>query len=282
MDSETFVAVSEDTIDNQFITTTSKKEKLLVVEDNDDLRSFLVTELSNKYEVFEAPDGEVGEDLALSKSPDLIISDVMMPKVDGFELCKRIKSNLHTSHIPVILLTARTSEELKMTGYQSGADEYLAKPFNLEILLLRIDKLIAQKNQRQSTFSQKLEVNPKEITITSIDEQLIQKALGYMEENMDNPDYSVQQFSQDLGMDRTVLYKKLHSITGLAPSEFIRSIRLKRAAQLLIHGHYPVAEVAEKVGFNTQKYFTKYFKEAFGVSPSKYAQNGKNADNELL
>ena len=281
-DSETNEVVSEDTIDNQATTTTPKKEKILVVEDNDDLRRFLATELSNKYEVYEAPDGEVGEDLALSIFPDLIISDVMMPKVDGFELCKRIKLNVQTSHIPVILLTARTSEELKMTGYQSGADEYLAKPFNLEILLLRIDKLIAQKNQRQSTFSQKLEVNPKEITITSIDELLIQKALGFMEENMDNPDYSVQQFSQDLGMDRTVLYKKLHSITGLAPSEFIRSIRLKRAAQLLIQGQYPVAEVAEKVGFNTQKYFSKYFKEAFGVNPSKYAQNTKNTDNELL
>ncbi|TRX09504.1 response regulator [Flavobacterium gawalongense] len=279
-DSETLVAVPEDTIDNQLMTATSKKETLLVVEDNDDLRRFLVTELSHKYEVYEAPDGEEGEVLALSKFPDLIISDVMMPKVDGFELCKRIKSNVQTSHIPVILLTARTSEELKMTGYQSGADEYLAKPFNLEILLLRIDKLIAQKKQRQSAFSKKLEVNPKEITITSIDEQLIQKALACMEENMDNPDYSVQQFSQDLGMDRTVLYKKMQSITGLAPSEFIRSIRLKRAAQLLIQGQYPVAEVAEKVGFNTQKYFRKYFKEAFEVTPSKYAQNGRNADNE--
>jgi signal transduction histidine kinase/DNA-binding response OmpR family regulator/ligand-binding sensor domain-containing protein len=280
-DSETLVTLPDDTIDNQLITTASKKETLLVVEDNDDLRRFLVTELSHKYEVFEAVDGEEGEILALSISPDLIISDVMMPKIDGFELCKRIKSNMHTSHIPVILLTARTSEELKMTGYQSGADEYLAKPFNLEILLLRIEKLIAQKNQRQSAFSKKLEVNPKEITITSIDEQLIEKALGYMEKNMDNPDYSVQQFSQDLGMDRTVLYKKMQSITGLAPSEFIRSIRLKRAAQLLIQGQYPVAEVAEKVGFNTQKYFSKYFKEAFGVSPSKYTQIGKNADNEL-
>ena len=281
-DSETLVAVPEDEINNQFITATSKKETLLVVEDNDDLRRFLVTELSPKYEVFEAADGEEGEKLALSKSPDLIISDVMMPKVDGFELCKRIKSNVQTSHIPVILLTARTSEDLKLTGYQSGADEYLAKPFNLEILLLRIEKLIAQKNQRQSAFSKKIEVNPKEITITSIDEQLIEKALDYMEKNMGNPDYSVQQFSQDLGMDRTVLYKKMQSITGLAPSEFIRSIRLKRAAQLLIQGQYPVAEVAEKVGFNTQKYFSKYFKEAFGVSPSKYAQNDKNADNELL
>jgi AraC-like DNA-binding protein len=149
-------------------------------------------------------------------------------------------------------------------------------------LLLRIEKLIDQKNLRQLEFSKKLEVNPKEITITSIDEQLIEKALECLEKNMDNGDYSVQQFSQDLGMDRTVLYKKMQSITGLSPSEFIRSIRLKRAAQLLIHGQYSVAEVSEKVGFNTQKYFSKYFKEAFGVSPSKYAQNGKNIDNELL
>ncbi|MFL9829840.1 ATP-binding protein [Flavobacterium sp. ST-87] len=274
--------------DSQFLTesqsllTDVKKEKILVVEDNEDLRSFLVNELANTYEVFEASDGEVGVDLALSKSPDLIISDVMMPKVSGFELCESIKSNVQTSHIPVILLTARSSEELKITGYQAGADEYLSKPFNLDILLLRIEKLIAQKNLRQAAFSQKLAVNPKEITITSLDEQLIEKALSCMEKNMDNASYSVQEFSQDLGMDRTVLYKKLQSITGLAPSEFIRSIRLKRAAQLLIQGHYSVAEVSEKVGFNTQKYFSKYFKEAFGVSPSKYAQSEKNTDNELL
>lgn len=279
-DSETSDSVPEETADNQLIAPTLKKETLLVVEDNDDLRRFLVTELFHKYEVFEAVDGEIGEKLALTNSPDLIISDVMMPKIDGFELCKRIKSNVQTSHIPVILLTARTSEELKMTGYQSGADEYLAKPFNLKILLLRIEKLIAQKNQRQSAFSKKLEVNPKEITITSIDEQLIERALDCMEKNMDNPDYSVQQFSQDLGMDRTVLYKKMQSITGLAPSEFIRSIRLKRAAQLLIQGQYFVAEVSEKVGFNTQKYFSKYFKEAFGVSPSQYAKSQNNTENE--
>src|SRR5690606_32422994 len=202
-DSETLVAVPEDEINNQFITATSKKQTLLVVEDNDDLRRFLVTELSPKYEVFEAADGEEGEKVALSKLPDLIISDVMMPKVDGFELCKRIKSNVETSHIPMILLTARASKELTMTGYKAGADEYLAKPFNLEILLLRIEKLVAQKNQRQSAFSNKLEINPKEITITSIDEQLIEKALNYMEKKMEKPDYSVQQHKQELGMDRT-------------------------------------------------------------------------------
>jgi len=260
-------------------TDSSVKQRLLVVEDNEDLRGFLVAELSRKYEIIEAADGEAGLELAQAKSPDLIVSDVLMPKMDGLELCRRIKSDLHTSHIPVILLTARSSEEHKLSGYLSGADEYLSKPFNLDILLLRIEKLVEQQNRRKEKFSQKIEVNPKEITITSLDEQLIQKALACIEQNMDNPDYSVQQFSQDMGMDRTVLYKKLQSITGLAPSDFLRSIRLKRAAQFLVLGQYPVAEVAEKVGFNTPKYFTKYFKEAFGVTPSQYTQNGKKPED---
>ncbi|HEY5508334.1 MAG TPA: ATP-binding protein [Paludibacter sp.] len=260
------------------ISEASFKQKILLVEDNDDLRGFLATELSVKYELIEAADGEIGEKNAILNLPDLIISDVMMPKMDGFELCRRIKSNLQTSHIPVILLTAHSTEEHKLSGYQSGADEYLSKPFNLDILFLRIEKLIEQQNRRKEKFSQKIEVNPKEITITSIDEQLIQKALVCIEQNMDNSDYSVQQFSHDMGMDRTVLYKKLQSITGLAPSDFMRSIRLKRAAQFLAKGQYPVAEVAEMVGFNTPKYFSMYFKEAFGVNPSQYAQNGRNGE----
>jgi len=257
----------------------SNRHKLLVVEDNDDLRGFLVDELSKKYIVIEAADGLEGIEMAQSMSPDLIVSDVLMPNMDGLELCKRIKSNLHTSHIPVILLTARSSEEHRLSGYQSGADEYLSKPFNLDILLLRIEKLIEQQNRRKEKFSQKIDVNPKEITITTIDEQLIQKALACIEQNMDNPEYSVRQFSRDMRMDRTVLYKKLQSITGLSPSDFLRSIRLKRAAQILVRGQFPIAEVAEKVGFNTPKYFTKYFKEAFGMTPSQYAQSGKKPEN---
>lgn len=272
VDSEDHVVMLESVAEEKS-TVALAKQRLLVVEDNDDLRGFLVAELSRNYKVIEASDGEDAEKLAHSMMPDLIVSDVLMPKMDGLELCKRIKTDLNTSHIPVILLTARSTEEHKIAGYHAGADEYLSKPFNLDILLLRIEKLIEQQNHRKEKFSQKIEVNPREITITSLDEQLIQKALDCIEKNMDNPDYSVQQFSQDMGMDRTVLYKKLQSITGLAPSDFMRSIRLKRAAQFLIQGQYPVAEVAEKVGFNTPKYFSKYFKEAFGVTPSQYAQN---------
>jgi DNA-binding response OmpR family regulator/two-component sensor histidine kinase len=245
---------------------------LLVVEDNEELRNFLVTELRKSYLVLEAANGLVAEKLAFSESPDLIVSDVMMPVMDGLELCQRVKSDVRTSHIPVILLTAKVTEEQKLSGFQSGADEYIAKPFSLEMLLLRIQQLIEQQDRRKGNFSGKIEVNPSEITISSLDEQFLQKALDAVERNMGNPDYTVQQLSSELGMDRSVLYKKLQSLTDLSPLEFIRSLRLKRAAQLLIQGGYPVAEVAEMVGFNTQKYFAKYFKEAFGVLPSQYAQ----------
>lgn len=245
---------------------------VLVVEDNAELRTFLVSELQKTYLVLEAADGAQAEKIAFAELPDLIVSDVMMPVMDGLELCKRIKSDVRTSHIPLILLTAKASEEHKLSGFQCGADEYLAKPFSMELLLLRIRQLIELKEKRKHSFTGKIEVNPAEITISSLDEQLLQRALDCMERNMGNADYSVQQFSQDMGMDRTVLYKKLHSLTGLPPSEFIRSIRLKRAAQILLQGGRPIAEVSEMVGFNTQKYFSKYFKEAFGVLPSQYAQ----------
>lgn len=249
-----------------------KEYKLLVVEDNDELRHFLASELCKSYTVLEAEDGLKGLACARSEMPDLIISDVMMPNMNGLELCQKIKSELVTSHIPVILLTALASEGHRVSGYESGADEYLSKPFNMDILMLRISKLIEHRTLRQKQFSDRIEVNPSEITITSLDEALIQKSLELIEKNLANGDYSVQQLSNDLNMDRTVLYKKLLHITGLAPLEYMRSIRLKRAAQLLVQGGYPVAEVAEMTGFNTQKYFAKYFKEAFGCTPSKYAE----------
>ena len=245
---------------------------ILLVEDNQEFRYYMSELLSNKYNVLEAGDGEEGERIATTKFPDLIISDVMMPKVDGLELCKRIKSNIQVSHIPVILLTARSTDESKLFGYESGADEYISKPFNLDILLLRIRKLIDEGKARQKSFSQGITIAPEEVTITSVDEQFIGKVCAMIQENMDNPEYSVEKLSADVGMERTVLYRKLNAIVGQTPSDFIRSIRLKHAAQLLSKG-YPVGEVADMVGFNTPKYFTKYFKQTFGVTPSQYKAN---------
>lgn len=250
-----------------------KDYKILVVEDNDELRHFIVSEFSDSYSVVEAANGKAGLERALSEMPDLIISDVLMPEMDGIEMCRRIKTDIKLSHIPVLILTARAADELRMEGYRAGADEYIAKPFNLRLLKLRVQGLIESRLKRQRLFSEKLEVNPGDITITSIDQQLITKVLELIEKNMSNGDYSVQQLSSELYMDRTVLNKKIQSITGLTPLEFIRSIRLKRAAQLLEKGKLPVSEVAEMTGFNTQKYFTKYFREAFGVNPSQYPAN---------
>jgi DNA-binding response OmpR family regulator/anti-sigma regulatory factor (Ser/Thr protein kinase) len=243
---------------------------LLVVEDNEALRHFMVSELQKTYKVVEAADGIDGLSKARSCVPDLIISDVMMPKMDGYEMCKQLKFELTTSHIPVVLLTAKATEEHRFEGYKAGADEYISKPFNLDFLALRVEQLLKQQQLRKEQFKSNRDINPAAITISSLDEQLLQKALECVERNMANTEYTVFQLSKEMNMDRTVLYKKVHSITGLTPSEFIRTLRLKRAAQLLEQGNYPVAEVSEMVGFKTQRYFSNYFKSTFGILPSHY------------
>lgn len=248
------------------------RKRLLIVEDNKEFRTFLKEQLEEFYQVLEAGDGEEGEQCAIDKNPDLIISDIMMPKVDGFELCRRVKTNVQTSHIPVILLTARTADDIKINSYEVGADSYMSKPSNFDMLMVRIEKLIEQQEKRKQEFSKNIEVNPSLITITSVDEKLIQRALEYIEKNMDNTEYAVEELSRDLGMTRMNLYRKLQSITGNTPSDFIKSIRLKRAAQLLQGSRLTMAEVADRVGFSSASYFTKCFKEMFGVTPTQYAE----------
>lgn len=256
--------------------TSDDRKKLLIVEDNQDFRHFLKEQLSETYQVIDAPDGEEGEKLAVEQNPDLIISDIMMPKVDGLELCRRIKHNVQTSHIPVILLTARSGDEAKISGYAVGADSYISKPFSFDVLLVRIKQLIEQQEGRKKEFRKTLRVNPSRITITSIDEQLLQKALKLIEEHIDNSEYNVEQLSTDMGMSRMNLYRKLQAITGQTPTEFIRTIRLKRAAQLLQDGKLNVSEVADRVGFSSSSYFTKCFKEQFGVLPTQYTETDES------
>ena len=245
---------------------------MLLVEDNKEFRTFLKEQLEDFYQIVEAGDGEEGEKCAIEENPDLIISDIMMPKVDGIELCRRIKTNVQTSHIPVILLTARTADDIKINSYEVGADSYMSKPFNFDMLMVRIEKLIEQQEKRKQEFRKNIEVNPGAITITSLDEQLIQKSLEYLEKNMDNPEYGVEELSRDLGMARMSLYRKLQSITGDTPTDFIRSIRLKRAAQLLQGSQLPIVEVANRVGFSSPSYFSKCFKEMFGMLPKQYVE----------
>lgn len=258
------------------------RQTVLVVEDNHEFRSFLIEQLSEDFRVIDAADGEEGLQKAIQLGADLIVSDVMMPKMDGFELCKRIKENIQTSHIPIILLSARSTEEVKISGYEAGADSYIAKPFSIDLLLTRIRKLIEQQQKRRESFNKNLEVEPSNITITSIDEQLIKRALECVEKNMNNCEYTVEQLSSDVGMTRMNLYRKLQNITGQTPTEFIRSIRLKRAAQLLQGSQLTILQISDLVGYNSSRAFSKNFKEMFGMLPSQYAElhNGQKKEQK--
>lgn len=254
----------------QFIPSNSERKKILIVEDNLELRQFLKTQLSKYFDVIGAKDGEEGEKMAVEEEPDLILSDAMMPNVDGITLCRNLKSRVETSHIPFILLTAKTSEETKKSVYEAGADSYMSKPFVFDLLLTRIEKLIEQQEKRKALFHTTIEVTPNSLTINSLDEALVQRALQSVEENIDNPEYNVDDLGRDMGLSRGNLYRKLQSITGKNPSDFIRSIRLKRAAQLLRDTQLNVGEIADMTGFNGLKYFNKHFKDTFTVTPTQY------------
>lgn len=252
------------------------KPKILIVDDNADFLTILKDSLMENFDISEAKNGQEALDVIAQNMPDMVITDVMMPVMDGNELCKRIKTDINTSHIPVIMLTAKTAEEHRVEGLENGADDYLTKPFNPRILRLKGERLIELGRRRQETFKTQLDPEPSQITITPLDEQLISKAIAYVEQNIASPDLSVEDLSRHLGMSRVHLYKKLMSITGRPPIEFIRVIRLKRASQMLKDPQQNVADVAYAVGFNNPKYFSKYFKEEFGVLPSRYGKEGES------
>lgn len=247
---------------------------LLVVDDNKEFRTFLQHELSEKYNILVAANGKEGLNTARKDLPDLVITDVMMPEMSGTELCRLLKNDIQISHIPVILLTAKASDNAQIEGFEAGADAYITKPFNMDILLLRIRHLIEQQEQRKSLFKNTVVINPEAITSTNVDEELIKKALGHIEKNIANTSYSVELLSKDMFMDRTGLYRKLVAIVGQTPTEFIRSVRLKKAAKMLESG-IQVSEVSERVGFTTTSYFAKCFQDEFGVKPSHYKHKGK-------
>lgn len=249
------------------VSVNDKHPLVLVVDDNDDFLTFMYDSLSKNYQVKLAANGREAWELIPELMPDIIVSDVMMPEMDGNELCRLVKGDKRTAGIPFILLTARQSNEYKLEGLTLGADDYITKPFNMDILGLRIRKLLDLKAARNRS---RIDPEPSEITITSMDEKLIDHAVKYVEDNISRSDLSVEELSHELGMSRVHLYKKLLAITGKTPIEFIRVIRLKRAAQLLRESQQNVSEIAYQVGFNNPKYFSKYFKEEFGMLPSAY------------
>lgn len=252
-----------------------KHSVILLVEDNSDLRTQLRESLGNQYRIFEAVDGLAGEKKAREVIPDLIITDLMMPKMDGRELCKRIRSNEDTSHIPIIMLTAKDTVDDKIGGLQTGVDDYISKPFQMTELRARISNLIRQREVLKERFSREISLEPSEITVTPLDEKILMKAIEIVEAHMKDEDFSLEIFRQELNLSRSSLARKLHALTGQSPTEFIRTIRLKRAASLLDQHFGSVTEVAFEVGFNNLSYFNRSFKKQFGESPTAYVNNNK-------
>ncbi len=244
---------------------------ILLVEDNSDMRHFIREQLINEYKIEEAVDGMVGLEMANNNIPDLIITDLMMPKMDGMEFCKKIKSQTNTSHIPVIMLTAKAGMDNKIQGLEMGADEYLTKPFAAKELLVRTRNLINQRKQLRELFSlKKFEMDPEKVVVTSVDQRFLERLLTLLEEHHSDPQFGVPEIQQALALSKSQLYRKLKALTNESPGELLRNFRLKRAAQLLSQNSDTVTQIAYKVGFNDLSYFTKCFKELYGVVPSGY------------
>lgn len=250
-----------------------KRFTMLMVDDSPDMCRFVHDYFRGEYNVLTASNGEVAlVRLEENDNIDLVVSDVNMPKMDGLELCKRIKTDLKWSHIPVILLTGRRGDQVEVEGLRLGADDYITKPFNVEMLRLRVKKFIEKRENRQRQFREKMDVAPSEITITSVDEQFIQRAIKICEEHMSDTEFSVEVLGHELSLSRTYLYKKLINITGKGPAEFIRTIRLKRGKQYLEQSMMPISDIAAELGYANPKRFTENFKAEYGMSPSEYSK----------
>ena len=255
----------------------TKLPLMLVVDDNHDFINFIAAMFAKNYRILKAEDGKIAHQIILEKMPDLVISDVMMPNMDGFELCKLVKQDIRISHIPIILLTAKAGDENKYHGLEAGAEDYISKPFNMEMLTLKVNRIIERQKKIRNQFRHKVDITIGEVEIISMDEKFVKKAVALVEANISNSDFLVEDLVKEMGMSRVYFYKKILSLTDKTPSEFIRFIRLKRAAELLEKSQLFVNEVAFQVGFNDPKYFRKYFKEEFGVSPNEFKKTFLNS-----
>jgi len=255
------------------------KDIILVVDDSAELRSYIRDALEPDYTIVAAANGEEGIQKAKKVIPDLIISDVVMPGIDGYHLCAILKNEITTSHIPIILLTARAAEENMIQGWETGADDYVTKPFNTKLLLARVRNLIQLRRQFQLHMKRELTLQPAAISVSSLDKEFIKDLQEVIGKNLSNPDFSVEELQKKLYMSRSTLYRKIHALSGESPVEYLRSYRLKRAAQLLETKKMSITEVAFQVGFSSSAYFTKCFKEQFQQLPSLYQAAKMIRDN---
>jgi signal transduction histidine kinase/CheY-like chemotaxis protein/AraC-like DNA-binding protein len=265
-----------ETIDEKELEKSNSTDNIplvLIVEDEKDIRNFIKENIGDKYKIIESPDGKDGIKKSIEYIPDLIISDIIMPVTDGIELCKNIKSDEKTSHIPIILLTAKSAVENKLEGLETGADDYLTKPFNISELQVRVSNLIEQRRKLRERFRKEILLEPKEIAVTSADEKFLYRIANIIEKHISDYNFSVDTFANEAGMSRMQLHRKLNAVTGQSAGDFIRNYRLKRAAKLLQGQYGNIAEVAYDVGFNNPSYFSDCFKKLFGALPSEYVQN---------
>ena len=267
---------------------TDAKGTMLLVEDNSELRLFLRSIFASEYRIVEAVDGMQGWSKALKFLPDIIISDVMMPEKDGIAMTRELRADMTTSHIPIVLLTAKTSIESKLEGLEYGADDYITKPFSATYLKARVKNLLTQRQKLQgiyrnnlmtgtlATTSEEETVEEKGPEMSSNDRKFMDKLVDLMEKNMDNGELVVDDLVQELAVSRSVFFKKLKTLTGLAPIEFIKEMRIKRAVQLIETGEYSMTQIAYMVGINDPRYFSKCFKQKMGMTPTEYRDKGKN------
>ena len=250
--------------------------KVLIAEDNIELRHLIAGQLRLYYQVIETCDGKQALSRITTDVPDLVVSDLMMPGMNGLELCQAIKSNIHTSHLPFILLTAKGSEHAHFEGYHVNADAYITKPFNMELLLLQVKNLLEIQEKRKAVFKNSIAIPLHLASASEIDEKFIKKLLECIERKLADENYSVEDLSNDMNMERSGLYRKVVAVTGQVPSLFIRTIRLEKAAQFLLLRQDPIAKIAEMTGFSSSAYFSKCFKDEFGVKPSEYYASYSN------
>ncbi|SEP43452.1 hybrid sensor histidine kinase/response regulator transcription factor [Mucilaginibacter sp. OK283] len=248
----------------------NKMPVVLLVEDNDDFRFYLKDNLKEIFFLIEASNGREGWQKALSQHPDIIVSDISMPEMTGIELCKKLKNDKRTSHIPVVLLTALTGDEEQIKGLEIGANDYMTKPFNFEILLSKIKNILTLRDTYKRTYKKQMDVQLQETPLPNEDEKLLRSIVEYIELNILNDSLSVEELSRKMNMSRGSLYNKVLMLTGKSPVEFIRSIRLKKAVYLLENSQMTISQICYEVGFNTPKYFTKLFKDEYKTLPSAY------------
>ena len=247
-----------------------KRGRLLIAEDNEDIRAYMNDGLAKIFDIMLARNGEEALQMMKDNEPDLVITDMMMPVMDGLKLCAHLKQNITTSHIPVIMLSAKTDSKDELEALRTGADDYMAKPFSMAVLITKIQNMLRTQYRLQDKMTKSMEISPEKISFNAMDEQILNKAIRIVEQNLDNAEFSTEEFAREMNMSRSNLHLKLKALTGESALDFIRKIRFKEACRLLKDGRYSVSEISDMVGFNTPSYFATCFKKYMGCLPTEY------------